>query len=288
MKKFILALSIAGGLISLSACSAETSSSEIIAETKVGNISQEELYNAMKNKYGEQVLQQLVYEKVLAENYNIESEELDKKLQEIKDQSGGNFEMLLMQNNIKDENEFKEVLEFQLLLEKAAIKDIKVTDEELKQSYDNYKPEIKARHILLDDEATAKEVKKKLDDGAEFETLAKENSKDPGSAEQGGDLGWFGSGKMVPEFEQAAYSLEVNQISDPVKTQNGFHIIQVTEKKKKESFEKMKDELEYQIKLSKIDNSKVQEVLKKEIKDAKVEVKDEDLKEIFETESTTK
>lgn len=286
MKKLILALSIAGGLIGLSACSAQTTSSEVIAQTKAGNISKEELYNAMKDKYGEQVLQQLVYEKVLAEKYKIESEELEKKVQEIKDQSGSNFEMLLMQNNIKDESELKKILEFQLLVEKAAIKDIEVTDKELKQSYDGYKPEIKARHILVEDEETAKEVKKKLDEGAEFEKLAKEYSKDPGSAENGGDLGWFGSGKMVPEFEEAAYSLEVNQISDPVKTQNGFHIIQVLEKNKKESFEKMKKELEYQIKVSKIDNSKIQEILDKELKDAKVEIKDKDLKGILETEST--
>lgn len=286
MKKLILAVSMTGGLIALSACSSQTTNSEAIVQTKVGNISKEELYTALKDKYGEQELQQLLYEKVLGNKYKVESEELNKKFEEFKAQYGSNFEMILAQNNIKDESEFKKILKFQLLVEKAAIKDIKVTEKELKESYENYKPEIKARHILLEDEETAKEVKKKLDEGAEFEKLAKEYSKDPGSVEAGGDLGWFGSGKMVPEFENAAYSLEINQISEPIKTQNGFHIIQALEKKEKDSFEKMKNELEYNIKVSKIDDSKIQEILQKELKDANVEIKDEDLKGLLETAST--
>ncbi|MCM3668991.1 peptidylprolyl isomerase [Mesobacillus maritimus] len=288
MKKLILSLTLAGGLIGLSACSADTASSDVVAETSAGDITKDELYNAMKEQYGEQTLQKLVYDKVLAEKYEVDTKELDNKVQEIKDQSGANFEMILMQNNIKDENALRKMLKSQLLIEKAAIKEIEVTEDELKESYENYKPEIKARHILVEDEETAKEVKQKLESGDEFEKLAKEYSKDPGSAEEGGDLGWFGSGKMVPEFEDAAYSLEVNEISEPVKSQNGFHIIQVTEKKQKESFDKMKKELEYQLKVSKIDNTKVLEVMEKEVKDAEVEIKDKDLEGIFETTSTQK
>jgi len=285
MKKLIISLSLAGGLIGLSACSANTASSDVVAQTSAGNITKDELYNAMKEQYGEQALQKLVYDKVLAEKYQVASTELENKVQEIKDQSGPNFEMLLMQNNIKDEKELKKILKSQLLIEKAAIKEIEVTEDELRESYENYKPEIKARHILVEDAETAIEIKRKLESGDEFEKLAKEYSKDPGSAEKGGDLGWFDSGKMVPEFEEAAYSLEINEISEPVESQNGFHIIQVTDKKEKDTFVKMKNELEYQLKVSKIDNTKVQEIMEKEIKDAKVEIKDEDLEGIFETPS---
>ena len=92
-----------------------------------------------------------------------------------------------------------------------------------------------ARHILLKtgegkDEAAvlkqAQELVTKLSGGANFEELAKEFSEDPGSKENGGDLGFFGRGQMVPEFEKAAFALQPNQISDPVKTQFGYHIIQ--------------------------------------------------------------
>lgn len=281
MKNWMLSLALAVGVVSLSACSSANGSSNVVAETKVGNISKDELYNVMKEKYGEQALQEILYEKVLSAKYKVTKEELDQKVKEIKEQAGPDFEMLLKQNNIKDEKELKRILKSQLLIEKAAIKDIKVDDKELKQYYDNYKPEIKARHILVEDEKTAQEVKGKLNAGSKFEDLAKEYSKDTGSAEKGGDLGWFGSGKMVPEFEKAAYALDVNQISDPVKTQNGYHIIQVTDKKEKKPFDEMKKEIEYKVKVTKIDNNKVQQVMDRELKDAKVEVMDNDLKGIL-------
>ncbi len=98
--------------------------------------------------------------------------------------------------------------------------------------------QVHARHILLKTEgkddaavrAQAEDLVKQLRAGANFEDLARKYSEDEGSAPNGGDLGLFGRGRMVPEFEQAAFSLPINQISDPVKTQYGYHILQVTEK----------------------------------------------------------
>src|SRR5581483_3512791 len=84
-----------------------------------------------------------------------------------------------------------------------------------------------ARHILVKDEATAKQVEDRLAKGEDFATIAKEMSTDTGSAVVGGDLGWFGKGAMVPEFETAAFSLKVGEISQPIQSQYGYHIIQV-------------------------------------------------------------
>jgi foldase protein PrsA len=279
MKKMIISLTVAAGVMGLAACSNDNAdSSEVIVESKAGNITKEELYQSMKEKYGEQALQELLYQKVLAENYEVTDKEVEEKVAELKEELGENFELVLQQNQLKDEEELKEVLKDQLLMEKAALKDVKVSEEEVKKRYEEYKPEIKASHILVEDEKTAQEVKKKLDEGAKFEDLAKEYSQDPGSAAQGGDLGFFGPGKMVPEFEEAAYGLEVNKISEPVKSQHGFHIIKVTEKKEKGSYEEMKDELEYELKLAQLDSNKIQEVLKAELEAANVEIKDKDLK----------
>lgn len=280
MKKWILALTLAGGVIALSACNNQNGT-DTVAESKSGNVTKDELYQAMKEKYGEQTLQELLNEKVLSKKYKVTDAEVNQKVDEIKGQAGANFQMLLMQNNIKDEKELKKIIKSQLLMEKAASKDVKVTDKELKQYYDNYKPEIKARHILVKDEKTALEVKKKLDAGEKFEDLAKKYSTDTGSAQNGGDLGWFGPGKMVPDFDKAAFALKVNEISTPVKSEYGYHIIQVTEKKEKKSFDQMKKQMEEEVKASKLSGDVINKAMKRELKDADVKIKDKDLKGVL-------
>jgi len=89
---------------------------------------------------------------------------------------------------------------------------------------------IKASHILVSSLDLAKEIKKKLDKGAEFTVLAKKYSICP-SSKDGGNLGYFGKGQMVKEFETAAFSLRIGEVSEPVKTQFGYHLILVTDKK---------------------------------------------------------
>ena len=87
---------------------------------------------------------------------------------------------------------------------------------------------IKASHILVEQEYEAKDLLAKLKDGKPFEELAQKFSKCP-SSEDGGDLGYFGKGMMVPEFEVAAFALKKDEISTPVRTQFGYHLIKRTE-----------------------------------------------------------
>jgi peptidyl-prolyl cis-trans isomerase C len=109
-----------------------------------------------------------------------------------------------------------------------------VTDEAVQAAYDatyaNAEPtkEYHAAHILVKTEDEAKEIKKELDDGADFATLAKEKSTGP-SGPNGGDLGWFGAGMMVKPFEDAVSGLEPGAVSDPVQTQFGWHVIKLYE-----------------------------------------------------------
>ena len=283
MKKWLLPVALTASLVGLTACS--NGDSETVVETKAGNITKDELYTALKDTNGQQVLQALVYEKILADKYKVSDKELDERVNTLKEQLGDQFDMALLQYGYKDEADLRSKFKIAMMQEKAAIKGLKVSDKELKEAYENYKPEIKASHILVDDEKTAKEIKQKLDNGAKFEDLAKEYSTDTASAEKGGDLGWFGQGKMVTEFEDAAYALNKGQISNPVKTEHGYHIIKLTDKKEKKSFDDMKKDLEYQVKVSKIDNEQIEKVMKKELKEANVEIKDKDLKNTFGTDS---
>lgn len=278
MKKWILSLSIAAGMLALTACN----SSETVVDSDAGKITKDELYEAMKDKYGQATLQELLYEKVLSNKYEVSDKELDKKFNEVKEQLGDNFQMALLQYGMKDEADFKEFLKANMLQEKAALNSVKVSEKDVKEYYEKeYKPEIKARHILVADEATAKEVKAKLDAGGKFEDLAKEYSTDTGTAAKGGDLGWFGPGAMLPEFEEAAYALEKNEISEPVQSQYGYHIIQLLDQKPKEKFADVKNEMEKQLKTSKLDQASVQKAMDKEMKAANVKINDKDLQGII-------
>ncbi|MEK4426993.1 peptidylprolyl isomerase [Solibacillus sp. FSL K6-1523] len=276
MKKSLFALTLAAS-IGLAACS--NPGDEVVVSTNIGDITQEDFYNQIKEIAGNELLQQVVIEKILNEKYEVTKEEVEEEFNGVKEQLGEGLEAALAQSKLTEEG-LKTNIRMSILQQKA-IADVEVTDEEIQAYYDQAKQELNARHILVEDEATAKEVAKKLEAGEDFATVAKEFSKDPGSAEKGGELGWFTVGMMVPEFNDAAYELEVNKISEPVQTVNGFHIIQVTEKRDVKDYgtlEDKKEEIREVIAASKGDwDTKVAELLK----EADIKVKDTDLKNAF-------
>ncbi len=162
--------------------------------------------------------------------------------------------------------------------------EIKINDDEIKAYYEGNKKEfqqaeqIKARHILVKTEDEAKAVRKELETNKDFAALAKDKSTGP-SKTKGGDLGWFGRGQMVPEFEQVAFSLKKGEISDVVKTKFGYHIIKVDDKKKasEKSYEMVKKQIEDKLKQQK-SKAVVDESKDKLMKKLKVEVFEDALK----------
>ena len=156
-----------------------------------------------------------------------------------------------------DTDEFKKKLALartKLLMEALLQNEAKtaVTDDAMKKVYADAikdvgnEQEVSARHILVESEDDAKAISAELKKGGDFAAIAKEKSKDPGSKDSGGDLGFFTKDQMVPEFAEAAFKLDKGQVSDPVKSQFGWHVIRVDDKRAKQppTFEQVKDQIE--------------------------------------------
>jgi peptidyl-prolyl cis-trans isomerase C len=160
---------------------------------------------------------------------------------------------------IADSEDFKKKLAFarnRLLMDNLLAEEGKAatTDDAMKKVYEDAakqitsEQEVHARHILVPTEEEAKKVEDELKKGADFAELAKKESKDPGASD-GGDLGFFTKEQMVPEFSKVAFELEPGKISDPVKTQFGWHIIKVEEKRARKApdFAQVKPQIEQYI-----------------------------------------
>ncbi|MBT2656136.1 peptidylprolyl isomerase [Bacillus sp. ISL-18] len=216
---------------------------DAVAKFNGESISKDELYDKMVEQYGSATVDQIISDKIVAaeaakQKVTVSNSAVNKEIDNLKEQYGGDdaFNQALQSNNTTL-TVVKNDLKNYLILKKLMEPDIKITDEEMKTYFEENKDsfasaeQVKASHILVTDEKTAKEIKQKLDNGEDFAALAKKYSTDEGTKANGGELGYFAKGTMVTEFDNVAFSLPVNTISDPVKTQYGYHIIKVEAKK---------------------------------------------------------
>lgn len=216
---------------------------EIVASVEKEDITKEELYDVLVKQYGTSAIGYLIDNKIVEveaekEKIKVSDKEIDEEMQTYIESNGGEeaFDAALSQSGLSREDIEEEVVNY-LKIVKLLESDIEVTDEEITTYFEENKesfsePEqVEASHILVEDEEKANEVKEKLNAGEDFAELAKEYSTDASNAENGGELGFFPQGQMVPEFDEAAFSMKVGDISDPVKTSYGYHIIHVTDKK---------------------------------------------------------
>jgi foldase protein PrsA len=241
-KKFYIG--IAGVILVAAALliSSAFSNKDAVASVEGQTISKDELYNALVTPYGKDTLSLLIDNRIIEmeakkEGVKVSEQEIKDELQMYIDSYGGDeaFEAALKQSGVSEED-LKQDIEYYVLIEKLLKPEIDVTEEEKKAYFEENKAtydqqeQVEASHILVEDEATAKEVAEKLADGGDFAELAKEYSTDS-SSESGGELGFFAKGDMVAEFENAAFAMKAGEISDPVKSEYGYHIIKVTDKK---------------------------------------------------------
>ena len=232
-----------------------------VARVNSTNITWKQFNDALKKQSGNQMLAGLLREELIRQgakqhNITVIDEDVQSELDRLADQFGSTagLEQVLSQYGMSLDD-LRGQIKSTLLLEGIAAKDVTVEEEELKTYYEENKdrytePEqVKARHILVEDEETAKSILKKLESGEDFAEIAKEKSSDSGSKDKGGDLGFFERGVMDASFEEAAFNLGIGETSAPVKTMFGYHIIRVEDKKPERlaAFEEVQDDVRKQV-----------------------------------------
>ncbi|GAA4059288.1 peptidylprolyl isomerase [Amphibacillus indicireducens] len=283
MKKLAIVATISAAIIGLSACS--SGDSEVVVEMDQGNITKEEFYEELKAISGETVLHSMVYASILEDKYEVDNDHVDDQVELMREQYGDAFEMVLQQSGFASEDDYRKMLKLHLLEQEAFTEDIEVSDEEIQLRYDRLLTEIEASHILVADEELANDLHGQLLDGADFSELAQEHSMDPGSAAEGGQLGFFSAGDMVAEFENAAYELDVDEISEPVQSTHGWHIIKVTATRDSErevdSFDDMKARLRTEIALPQVEETVATAKMRELLEGSNIKVNIDEFKDLF-------
>lgn len=201
----------------------------------------------------EQIIEKMIMERIIKKetdkmNISVSEEELNEKMKEYADATGGEevFNTYLEENNLS-EDFFRENLRKELLVNKHKeeyMRSLTITEEEAKEYFEKNKEKlilIRASHILVKTEEEGQQVLNILNKGEEFSKVAEEISVDKESSTKGGDLGYFTRGDRISEFEEAAFSLEIGEISEIIKTEVGYHIIKIEDRK--DSYESLKDDI---------------------------------------------
>lgn len=237
-KKLIVGL-LAAAMLVLAGCS---NNAETVATVDGEKITKDDLYDVLVGIYGPDAVEALIDEKIVElevkkADIEIPEEEIEKEMEQFKEEVGGEeaFEAALAGRDLSEDDFKKDIVQY-LSIRKLMEPLVDLSDEEIEAYFEEHKdqfgePEqVEARHIIVEDEKTAKELHEELKNGADFAELAKEHSTD-GSAAAGGDLGFFPREGMDPAFVDKAFSMKVGELSGPVKSSFGYHLIEVLDKK---------------------------------------------------------
>lgn len=281
MRNLVL-LIIIMNLLMLSACGTETD--QIIAETSVGSITQSDLNEQLIDRHGEEILEEMLIVKVLSDTYDVSDQDIDQEVEKLQAQFGDQFEQWLEQQRIESEDELRHIIYLSLLQEEAVADHLNIEEEEMKQMYERLTVDIEAQHILVEGEDEANDIYERLNAGEDFNELANTLSIDI-DADDGGYIGYFTSGDTEPEFEEMAYSMDIDDISNPVETKFGYHIIKVTDRRETQadlgSYEEMKHNIRRVIIQQKVTAEEEKSMIHSMLKKADVQIKENRLKNVL-------
>lgn len=264
--------------------SKETSNS-IVAKTNENEYTAEQLYNELVNAYGLSNGVSLVDTKILEKKFSVDEKAIKELIDEFKVQLGTNYYAFMAQYGLNNDEQIYDYFKLSQLQDAAFAAEYPITDDQIQAAYDAYQTKLKARHILVEDEETAKEIITKLDETedkeATFKELAAEYGTD-GTKSNGGDLGAFEEGQMVAEFEEATKALEVNTYTkEPVQTKFGYHVIYRYDDPR--SFDEMKEELEQELRSEAYTQLRLETILIKYRSEVNFQFEDELLQKRYET-----
>lgn len=241
MKKVIY---LAVGIIAASAIFllAGFNKGEAVATVNGTAIEKDALYEQMVKTSGAEALEVMISDEIIRQeakkaDITVTQDEIDSEMAVYEENYGGAEGLAsAIETSGMTMEDLENEMETYLKIEKLIGPDIEITDEAIQTYFEENKAalgqsaEVEASHILTETKEQAEEVAKKLADGGDFAKLAAEYSIDTATAENGGELGSFGEGEMAAEFEKAAFAMKPNEISEPVETEFGFHVIKVTGK----------------------------------------------------------
>lgn len=208
----------------------------------------DELFDMMYAQGGSEILDQLITRQLIVQEagrlgITVDEDDLDAEIEKIAEESFGGSEddllVLLEQYGVTIES-FREDIRLNILAREIAMEQVDFTEEDYRAFFEENRhlyeeqEEVEARHILVETETEAEEVIRLLGEGEDFVDLAAEYSTDQSNKDDGGYLGSFGRGRMVAPFEEAAFTLEIGEYSEPIETEFGYHIIEVLDRTEKE------------------------------------------------------
>jgi foldase protein PrsA len=212
----------------------------VIAVVNGEEISRQSFVDKLEDAAGMGVLAQMIGETLISQaareaGISVEPPRVKAEIAKLRAELGPSFESVLAQYGMT-EQDLAESVELSLLVFDLSTAHVSLTEEDLRRYFEEHRAEyeepeqVRASHILVETEEEAREVQRLLSEGADFAELAREWSIDRGSSVRGGDLGFFARGAMVRAFEDTAFSLAPGQISEPVQTEYGYHIVHVTDR----------------------------------------------------------